>query len=80
MFIEQEKLLIEKNYEYNQKSDSILSFFYKDDHMSQINVSIVDDSYKVSFPMLNHSIHYATYFKEKEKVKKYLNFLINSHL
>ena len=48
--------------------------------MSQINVSIVDDSYKVSFPMLNHSIHYATYFKEKEKVKKYLNFIINSHL
>ena len=80
MFIEQEKQLIDKNFKDLQDSNSLLSFFYKKDPQCQVNVTKVDSQYKVSFPMSNYSIHYATYFNKKKEAKEYLDYIIKSHL
>ena len=81
MFIEQEKQLVEKNYVENIDSPNMLSFFYHADKTCQINVTKEESNlYKVSFPMSNRSIHYATYFSSKSKAKDYLDFIIKSHL
>ena len=80
MFIEQEKQLIDKNFKDLQDSNSLLSFFYKKDPQCQVNVTKVNSQYKVSFPMSNNSIHYATYFNKKKEAKEYLDFIIKSHL
>ena len=79
MFIEQEKQLIEKNY-IDNCNENILSFFHKNDKTVQVNVIKQNSKYKVSFPMSNNTIHYATYFNDKQKAKEYLDFIIKSHL
>tara|TARA_Y100000992_G_scaffold264056_1_gene200623 strand:- start:705 stop:947 length:243 start_codon:yes stop_codon:yes gene_type:complete len=80
MFIEQEKQLINKNFQDREDRKSLLSFFYKKDPQCQVNITKVNSQYKVSFPMSNYSIHYATYFNEKKEAKEYLDFIIKSHL
>ena len=80
MFIEHEKRLIEKNYIENFESSDILSFFHKDDPECQVVVSEKDKRFKVSFPMSNKEVQYATYFDDKEKAKNYLSYIIESHL
>jgi len=75
MFIEQEKSLVQKNY-----IDNILSFFYKDNPDRQVNVSLVETKYKVSFPMSENTIHYATYFDTITQTKEYLDYLLETHL
>lgn len=80
MFIEQERKLIEKNYQDNENSKNLLSFFLKNDQQVQVNVSKIDEKYKVSFPMSNNTIHYATYFTEKQEAKEYLDYIVTSHL
>ncbi len=79
MFIEQEKQLIKKNY-IDNCNDNLLSFFHKNDTTQQVNVIKQNSKYKVSFPMSNNTIYYATYFNEKQKAKEYLDFIIKSHL
>lgn len=80
MFIEHEQRLIEKNYRENVESSDILSFFHKDDPECQVVVSEKDKRFKVSFPMSNKEIQYATYFDDKKKAKDYLSYIIESHL
>jgi len=80
MFIRHEKRLIEKNYIENNESNNILSFFHKDDSQSHVTVSKNDNRFKVSFPMSNKKVQYATYFQDKEKAKEYLSYIIDSHL
>ena len=80
MFIEHEKRLIEKNYRENIDSSDILSFFHKNDPECQVVVSEINNRFKVSFPMSNNDVQYATYFDDKEKAKKYLSYIIESHL
>ena len=80
MFIEHEQRLIEKNYKENVESSDILSFFLKDDPECQVVVSEKDKRFKVSFPMSNKEIQYATYFDNKKKAKDYLSYIIESHL
>tara|TARA_B100000795_G_scaffold166441_2_gene125235 strand:+ start:508 stop:768 length:261 start_codon:yes stop_codon:yes gene_type:complete len=86
MFIEQEKSLVQKNYIDNHQNnshkniDNILSFFYKDNPDRQVNVSLVETKYKVSFPMSENTIHYATYFDTITQTKEYLDYLLETHL
>ena len=80
MFIEHEKRLIEKNYTENAESTDILSFSHKDDPECQVVVSEINNRFKVSFPMSDNDVQYATYFDDKEKAKKYLSYIIESHL
>ena len=79
MFIEQEKQLIEKNY-IDNCNDNLLSFFHKNDKTVQVNVVKQNEKYKVSFPMSNNTIHYATYFDNKADLIKYMNFILVSKL
>ena len=73
-----EKELIKKNYVTLPTSNSILSYCSPDDRTSQINLTKEDDKYKFSFPL--GEIHYASYFVNKEKLIKYMNFILVSKL
>ena len=84
MFVDQEKSLVQKNYidnsHKNKDSNHLLSFFYKDDPDRQVNISIIDKKYKVSFPMSENTIHYATHFDNLHQTKEYLDYLLETHL
>lgn len=84
MFIDQEKSLVQKNYidnsHKNKDSNHLLSFFYKDDIDRQVNISIIDKKYKVSFPMSENTIHYTTHLDNLSQTKKYLDYLLETHL
>jgi len=87
MFVDQEKSLMQKNYidnsHKNKDSNHLLSFFYKDDPDRQVNISIIDKKYKkykVSFPMSENTIHYATHFDNLQQTKEYLDYLLETHL
>ena len=85
MFIEQEILLVQKNYINNHQNnshniDNLLSFFYKDDPDRQVNISLVETKYKVSFPMTENTTHFATYFDTITQTKEYLDYLLETHL
>lgn len=73
-----EKALIKKNYVSFPSKNSILSYCSPNDKTSQINLTKENDFYKFSFPM--GEIHYASYFKDKIKLKKYMNFILVSKL
>ena len=78
MFMTFEKELIKKNYVTLPSSNSILSYCSSDDKTSQINLTKENNLYKFSFPL--GEIHYATYFDNKEELKKYMNFILVSKL
>ena len=78
MFMTFEKELIKKNYVTLPTSNSILSYCSLYDKTSQVNLTKEDDKYKFSFPL--GDIHYATYFTDKEKLQKYMNFILVSKL
>ena len=78
MFMTFEKALIKKNYVTLPSSGSILSYCSPNDKTSQINLTKENDKYKFSFPL--GEIHYATYFDNKEELKKYMNFILVSKL
>jgi len=80
MFIKHEQRLIKKNYRENVESSDILSFSHKDDPECQVVVSEKDKRFKVSFPMSDNNVQYATYFDDKKKAKNYLSYIIESHL
>uniref|UniRef100_A0A6C0KD04 Uncharacterized protein n=1 Tax=viral metagenome TaxID=1070528 RepID=A0A6C0KD04_9ZZZZ len=73
-----EKALIRKNYTLLSSTDSILSYCSPEDKTSQINLTKENDLYKFSFPL--GDIHYATFFKDKNKLKDYMNFILVSKL
>jgi hypothetical protein len=73
-----EKALIKKNYVTLHSVNSIFSYCSPDDKTSQINLTKEDNFYKFSFPL--GEIHYASYFKNKEELKKYMNFILVSSL
>ena len=79
MFIEQERELIKKDYVASENNNTVVSFFYKSDPLSQIEIKKEKNNYKVSFPISNRTAHYATKCKTKEEVRNYLNYLINNH-
>jgi hypothetical protein len=83
MFIKQEQNLIRKNYQENsytnRDSNHLLSFSNRRDPDSQVNVSLINKKYKVSFPM-SGNIHYATFFDTKSQAQDYLDYIINSHI
>ena len=78
MFMTFEKELIKKNYVTLPSSNSILSYCSPDDRTSQIILKKENNTYKFSFPL--GDIHYATYFTDKEKLNKYMNFILVSKL
>jgi len=73
-----EKALIKKNYVIFPSTNSILSYCNPIDKTTQINLSKENNLYKFSFPL--GDIHYATYFKDKQELKKYMNFILVSKL
>lgn len=73
-----EKALIKKNYVIFPSTNSILSYCNPIDKTSQINLTKENNLYKFSFPL--GDIHYATYFKDKQELKKYMNFILVSKL
>ena len=78
MFMTFEKALIKKNYVTLPSSNSILSYCSSGDKTSQINLTKENNLYKFSFPL--GEIHYATYFDNKQELKKYMNFILVSKL
>lgn len=78
MFMTFEKALIKKNYVSLPSKNNIFSYCVADDRTSQINLTKEDNIYKFSFPL--GDIHYATYFKDKQKLNKYMNFILVSKL
>ena len=78
MFMTFEKALIKKNYVIFPSTNSILSYCNPIDKTSQINLTKENNLYKFSFPL--GDIHYATYFKDKQELKKYMNFILVSKL
>ena len=78
MFMTFEKELIKKNYVTLHSSNSILSYCSPHDRTSQIILTKENNTYKFSFPL--GDIHYATYFKDKLELKKYMNFILVSKL
>lgn len=78
MFMTFEKALIKKNYVSLPSQNNIFSYCVADDRTSQINLTKEDNIYKFSFPL--GDIHYATYFKDKQKLNKYMNFILVSKL
>ena len=73
-----EKELIKKNYVTFPSSNSIFTYCCPYDKTSQINLTKEKDLYKFSFPI--GDIHYATYFKDKLKLKKYMKFILVTKL
>jgi len=78
MFMTFEKELIRKNYVTFPSPNNIFSYCNPIDKTSQINLSKENNLYKFSFPL--GDIHYATYFKDKLELKKYMNFILVSKL
>ena len=78
MFMTFEKELIKKNYVTFPSSNSIFTYCSPNDKTSQINLTKEKDLYKFSFPI--GDIHYATYFKDKLKLKIYMKFQIAMNL
>ena len=78
MFMTFEKELIKKNYVTFPSSNSIFTYCSPYDKTCQINLTKEKDLYKFSFPI--GDIHYATYFKDKLKLKKYMKFILVSKL
>tara|TARA_B100000963_G_C22482690_1_gene605474 strand:- start:691 stop:921 length:231 start_codon:yes stop_codon:yes gene_type:complete len=73
-----EKELIRKNYVTFPSLDSIFTYCSPNDKTSQINLTKENNTYKFSFPL--GDIHYATYFNNKDDLKKYMNFILVNKL
>jgi len=75
-----EKILIQKNYYPVTNSSNLLSFYHKDDPDRQVNVSVVDNKYKVSFALSDNAVHYATYFDTQLQANEYLDYILKTHI
>jgi hypothetical protein len=73
-----EKALIKKNYVTLPSSGTLFTYCSPNDKTSQINLTKENNTYKFSFPL--GDIHYATYFTDKDELKKYMNFILDSKL
>ena len=78
MFIGLEQSIINKKFVHNKDNNTNLLSFHKiNDALSQINLNYDNNIYTFSFPI--NDIHFTTTFKDKEKLEKYINFILLSH-
>lgn len=81
MFQEHKQKLLQKNYKEYLHTNNILDFYHGNDIDRKIVISHTDkECFKVSFPILNSQVQYATYFNTKEKASKYLTLLLDLYL
>jgi hypothetical protein len=77
MLIELEKAILNRDFIPCKNTNNIWSFHKKNDSLSQINLTFNNNIYKFSFPI--NEIHYSTTFKNKERLIKYINYILFSH-
>ena len=79
MFIELEKNILSKNFEYyNDNNSHIWNFVNKDDPTKQISLQQRNAKYYFSFPI--NEIHYKTSFTDVIKLKNYISYILYSHI
>lgn len=82
MLMSCEKSIISKgfisNSKYKNQDKNNWSFYKINDSLSQINLRLNNETYTFSFPL--HDVHYSTTFKNKSKLKKYINYILQSNI
>lgn len=81
MFIELEKSILSKNFEYyndNNSHHTIWNFVNKDDPTKQISLQQQNKKYYFSFPI--NEIHYKTSFTDVNKLQNYISYILYSHI
>lgn len=81
MFIGLEQQLIKKKYKNFKNVNHIWSYCKKKNPMIQVNIKYISEFkiYKFSFPLKNGS-HYATYIKNEDELRKYVDFIVNNYI
>lgn len=79
MFIELEKNILSKNFQYfNDNNLNIWNFINKDDPTKQISLQQKNEKYYFSFPV--NEVHYKTSFTDVDKLKNYISYILFSHI
>ena len=72
-----EKKLVHKGYIPTNKTDKLLSFHKKGQSLEEFNIEIINNKYKVSFPI--GDIQYTTTIEEKTNMIKYIEYILQEH-
>ena len=77
MLIQCEKKLIHKGYVNTPNKNSLLSYHKKGEPFKQFNIQMINNKYKISFPIGDDN--YTTTIKEKNEMIKYVTYILDQH-
>ena len=78
MLMQCEKTLVHKGYLPTNETDKLLSYHKKRHPFKEFNVELINQKYKISFPIGDDQ--YTTTIKKREDMVNYIQYILNENV